>query len=152
MVYRGLSNGSWNSSNWHIKKDPESVEFKQNSSTSNPNISKTLSHGIINNTLFWKCVTRPFRCININCFNRLRFLARSAQICKNCIFLDNSNTITQKENMETREMTPYFSNTFTALIVCNIHFWTWKYLKSIFMWSLIWSIRVCKTPQFLTKS
>ena len=29
----------------------------------------------INNTIFWKHVTRPFRCIYVNCFNRLRFLA-----------------------------------------------------------------------------
>ena len=42
--------------------------------TSNPNISKIISHSIINNTIFWKCVTRPFRCIYVNCFNRLRFI------------------------------------------------------------------------------
>ena len=37
--------------------------------------SKTVSHSIISNATFWKCVTRPFRCIYVNCFDRLRFLA-----------------------------------------------------------------------------
>ena len=37
-------------------------------------------------------------------------------------FLDNLKTITQEGNMETRQMTPFFSSTFSALTVCNIHF------------------------------
>ena len=36
---------------------------------------KVLSHSIMNNTIFWKYVTRLFRCIYVNCFNRLRFPA-----------------------------------------------------------------------------
>ena len=43
---------------------------------SNINISKTVSHSIINNTIFWKCVTRTSRCIYVNCCNRSRFLAK----------------------------------------------------------------------------
>ena len=80
------------------------------------------------------------------------FLLRSAQNCKKCNFLDNLRTITQEGNMETRQMTPFFSSTFSDLTVCNIHFWTWKYSKFIFMWSTLWFILVCKVPQFLAKS
>ena len=46
----------------NIKKDAESAEIYQSSSTSNSNISGTVTHSIINNTIFWKYVTRPFRC------------------------------------------------------------------------------------------
>ena len=67
-------------------------------------------------------------------------------------FLDNLRTITQEENMETRQMTPFFSSTFSDLTVCNIHFWIWKYSKFIFMWSPFWSILIYKIPQFLTES
>ena len=45
-------------------------------------------------------------------------------------FLDNLKTITQKGNMETRQITPFFSSTFSDLTVCNIHFWIWKYTKN----------------------
>ena len=51
------------------------IKKRQNSSISNTNISKTLSQSIINNTIFWKSVTRLFRCIYVNCFNILTFFA-----------------------------------------------------------------------------
>ena len=105
----------------------------------------------MNNTIFWKCVRRPFRCTYIASID-LDFLVRSAQNCKKCKFLDNLRTITHKGNMETRQMTPFFSSTFSDLTVWNIHFWIWKYSKFIFMWSLLWFILVCKIPQFLAKS
>ena len=54
-------------------------------------------------------------------------------------------------NMKTREMIPFFFIYFSALTVCNIHFWIWKYSKFIFTWSPLWSILVCKIPQFLVK-
>ena len=57
------------------KKDADTAEIYQSSSTSNSNISETVSHSITNDNTFWKCVTRPFRCIYVNCFNRLRDLA-----------------------------------------------------------------------------
>ena len=44
-------------------------------------------------------------------------------------------------------MTPFLQSAFSALTVCNIHFWIWKY-----MWSPFWSILVWKIFQFLTKS
>ena len=52
----------------------------------------------------------------------IRKLLRSAQNCKKCTFLDNLRTITQKGNVETRQMTPVFSSTFPDLTVCYIHF------------------------------
>ena len=51
MFYRGLSHRSWDITHWNIKKCADSAEISQNSSTSNPNISVTLSHSIINNTI-----------------------------------------------------------------------------------------------------
>ena len=52
----------------------------------------------------------------------LDFLLRSAQYCKKCTFIDNLRTITQEGNIETRQMSPFFPSTFSALTVCNIHF------------------------------
>ena len=86
----------------------------------------------MNNTIFWKCVTRPFRWIYVNFFNSFRFLA---EVIKNCTFLGNLRIITQKGNMETRQMTQFFSCYFSALTVCNIYFWIRKYSKFIFIWS-----------------
>ena len=48
------------------------------------------------------------------------FLLRLAQNCKICTFLDYLQTITQEENMKTRQVTPFFHLLF--LLVCNIHF------------------------------
>ena len=36
--------------------------------------------------------------------------------------VDNLRTITQKWNLETRQMAPFFSFPFSAITVCNIHF------------------------------
>ena len=60
MVYRSLSHRSWDISDYNINKDTESAEISENSLTSNPNISKVVSHSIINNTIFWKYATGPF--------------------------------------------------------------------------------------------
>ena len=57
----------------------------------------------------------------------LDFLLRSAQNCKKCTFLDKLQTITQEGNMETRQVIPFFSSTFSALTVCN----TFLYLKIV---------------------
>ena len=47
----------------------------------------------------------------------LGFLLRSGQNCKRYTILDNLRTITQEENMETRQMTPFFSSTFSTLTI-----------------------------------
>ena len=127
MVFRGLRHRSWYISDKNIQNDAESAEILQNSSTSNPNISEIVSHTIINNTIF-----------SYNYANCCNFLLRSALNCKRCTFLDNLRTITQEWNMETRQMTPFFPSTFSA--VCNIRFWNWKCLRFIFKWSIL----VCK--------
>ena len=84
------------------------------------NISWKVAQTPINHSIFWKSVMRTFRCIYVNCFNRLRFLAEVTTNCKKCTFLDILRTITQEGNMETRQMTPFFSSTFYALFVTFI--------------------------------
>ena len=39
------------------------------------NISWTVARTLINHTIFWKSVMRTFRCIYVNYFSKLRFLA-----------------------------------------------------------------------------
>ena len=46
MVYRGQSHSSWDIKDQNIKKDANSAEIWQNLSTSNTNISETVSHSI----------------------------------------------------------------------------------------------------------
>ena len=49
----------------------------------------------------------------------LDFLLMLAQ---NYSFFNNLRIITQEGNVKTTQMTPFFSSTFSALPVCNIHF------------------------------
>ena len=77
---------------------------------------------------------------------------RSTQNCKRCTFLENLRTITQEGSMKTRQMTHFFLSTFSALTVCNIHFYIWKWSKFIFLWSHLWPILVCKIHQFWAKA
>ena len=100
MIYRGLSHCSWDISDYNIKKDAESQKFLKNSSTSNTHTSEIVSR--IKNTNFWKCVTRPFRCMYVNCFNPLRFLPEVSTKLQKMHFLDNLRTITQEGSMETK--------------------------------------------------
>ena len=95
-------------------------KFFKNSSNSNTHISETVSHSITNNTNFWKGITRPFRCLYVNCFNQFRFLAEVSTELQKMHFLDNLRTITQEGSMETRQMTPFFSSTFSNLFVIFI--------------------------------
>ena len=60
------------------------------------NISWTVAQTPINHSIFWNSVMRTFRCTYVI------------------------------GNMETRQMTPIFSSTFSALTACNIHFFIWK--------------------------
>ena len=61
-------------------------------------------------------VMRTFRCIYVNCFTRIWFLAEVSEKLQKCTFIDNLRTITQEGNMETRQMTPFLS-TFSTLFV-----------------------------------
>ena len=68
---------------------------------------------------FWKCVTRPFRWIYVNCFDRLNFLADiSIKLQKMHLFRQFQGHKSEG-NMETKQMTPFFSSTFFALTVFN---------------------------------
>ena len=83
------------------------------------NISLTVDQIPIKH-IFWKSVMRTFRYIYINCFNKLSFLLGSVQNYKKCTFLDNLRTITEERNMKTRQMTPFFSSTFSAQFITFI--------------------------------
>ena len=72
----------------------------------------------------------------------------SAQICKKCTIFGNLRIITQEAKKETRQMTQFFSSTFWALTVCDIYFCIWKMSKFVFMGSSLWSILVCKIPEY----
>ena len=104
--------------------------------------SWTLAQTPINHIIFWKTVTRTFRCIYVNCCNRIRL-----QIYKNTLFQQLRTKLRKKTWKQ--DKWPYFSSsTFSSLTVCNIHFYIWKWWKFIFMWS---SILVYKIPQFWQK-
>ena len=95
-------------------------KFLKNSSTSNTHTIETVSHSIINNINFWKCVTRPFRCTYVKCFNRLIFLAEVSKKLQKMYILDNLSTITQEGCMETRQMIPFFLSIFSNLFAIII--------------------------------
>ena len=63
-------------------------KFNKHLSNSNPhNICETVSRSTINNTIFWKCVTRPFRCIYENCLNILKISCWGQyRFAKNALF------------------------------------------------------------------
>ena len=60
----------------------------------------------------------------VNCLNRLRIIPEVSTKLQKMHFLANLRIITQEGNMETRQMTSFFSSTFC------IHFWIWKYWNS----------------------
>ena len=128
--------------------------------TLNSNIFGTVTHSTIKNTVFWKNLTRPFRHIYVNCLNRHRFLAVVSTKLQNLHFFRQFKDHKLRKKTWKLDKWPlfffffffFFSPLFSALDVCNIHFWIWKYSNFIFMWSTLWFILVCKTPQFLAKS
>ena len=75
-------------------------KFLKNSLISSTHTFETLSRSIINNTNFCKCVTRPFRCMHVNCFNQLRYLADVSTKLQKMHFLDNLRTITPGGSMK----------------------------------------------------
>ena len=106
---------------------------------------------LIRHVIFWQTAIKTFRSIYVNCFNTLRFPAEVRTKLLKMHFLDNLRAITQEGSTETRQMT-HFLSTFLTLTVCNIHFYIWKWSKFIFLWSPLWSILVCKIPQFWAKA
>ena len=75
-------------------------------------------------------------------------MLRSAQICKKCPIFGNLRTITQEEKKETRQMTPFLSSTFWVLTLYDIYFYIWKMSKFVIIGFPLWSILVCKIPEF----
>ena len=73
----------------------------------------------------------------------LGFMLRSAQNCKQSIFLANLSSITPKRNMETTQLTSFFKSTFPALIAS---------FNFVFVGTPLLSIAVCKIPQFWAKA
>ena len=69
------------------------------------------------NQLFWKGVMRTFRYIYLNCFNKLMFLAEVSTKLQKMHFFGNLRTITQKGNIETWQMKPFFLSTFSGLFI-----------------------------------
>ena len=113
-------------------------------------ISWTVAQTPIRYIIFWKTVIKTFRSIYVNCFNTLRFLAEASTKLQKMHFLDNLRTIIQERNTETRKMIPSFLSTFSALTVCNIHFYIWKWSKFIFLWGpfgLFWSAKYLNFEQ-----
>ena len=118
-------------------------KFFESSSTLKTNISEAVILSIINNANFGKCVTKPFRCIYVNCFNSLR-----QNKIEKIHILDNLRTINQEGKMEIGQIIPVYSCTVSNITVFNIYFWIWKCTKFIFIWRSHWTILICKIPQF----
>ena len=83
----------------------------------------------------------PWQWILTIALTDLDFLLRSAQICKKMHYFPQLKDHNSGRKKEIRQMTPFFSCTFWALMTCDIHFCIWKLLKFIFMGSLLWSIQ-----------
>ena len=91
---------------------------------------------------------RSLRWMQINCFNRFRFLSKvSTNLQKMCNFRQFKDHNSGK-NKGNQRNDPIFWFTFWALSVCDIHFCIWKISKFVFMGSPLWSILVCKIPEF----
>ena len=115
------------------------------------NISWAVAQTPINHIIFWKTVIRTFISIYVNCFNRLRFLAEVSTKLQKIHFMYNLRVISQEGSMKTRQMTPFLNLRFFEAM-SGIHFYISKWSKFIFMWSSLWSILVCKIPQFWAKA
>ena len=71
------------------------------------------------------------------------FLAEVSTKSKECTFFDNLRIITQEGNMKTTQITPFFHLLFLLYLPVTVN---------SFSNSLLWSILVCKIPQFFAKS
>ena len=103
---------------WSIKRDADAAEISQNSWTSNPKISETESHSIINNTIFQGC-NETFQMYIYKLLQQTQL--RSAQNCKIAPFRQFKDHNLKREH-DNQKMTPFSSYTFSTLNVCNIHF------------------------------
>ena len=70
--------------------------------------------------MFWKW---PFRCIYVNSFSRLRFLAGVGKNLQKIHFFEKCKDHNLGREHGNSLNDPVFSSTFYALTVWNIHFW-----------------------------
>ena len=103
---KGLSHCSWDINHWNIKKRCRLSRNLTKFFNFKPYISKTLSHSITKNAIFWKCVTRPFRCIYVNDFNWLRFLAVFSTELQKMHFFDNLRLLIRTSHHTFLESSP----------------------------------------------
>ena len=110
-----------------------------------------ISVSIVSNNIFWKRLTRPFRCIYVNCFNILNFFCWGQYKIEKMHLFDNLRIITQEGNMKTTQITPFFHLLFLLyLLVTFISEFENTY--NSFSNLLLRSTLVCKIPQFFAKS
>ena len=127
---------------------------------SNINFFKTLIHSIINNTIFWKSVTRPFRKkkrpfrgICVNCFNILRFFCWVRHKIEKMHFfgqLKDHNSGRKHENYSNDSIifficffcSTFLEYSFLNLKILKIHF-------QIHLFGPFWSV---KYPNFSPKA
>ena len=115
-------------------------------------ISWTVAQTPINHTILWKNVMRTFRCIYVNCVNRLKFLAQvSTKLQKTHFF---RQFVDHNSGMIHINLTndPFFHLPFPFYLFVTFIFCVWKKWKFIFALFSLWSILVCKIPQFWAKT
>ena len=106
----------------------------------------------ISNTIFWKYVARPFRCIYVNCFYRIRFLAEVSIKLQKMHFFRQFFDHNSGRDMENRKMTLFFYLIFPLWLFVTFISEFENNSKFIFMWSPLLSILVCESLNFWAKA
>ena len=90
-VRRIYSTGTigWQNSALDRRKFYDIKLFNYNCNIFIANISWTVAHTPINHIIFWKTVIRNFRCMHVNCCNRIRFLAGVSTKLQKHTFFNN---------------------------------------------------------------
>ena len=110
-----------------------------------------MSHSIVNNNIFWKRVTRPFRCIyDVNCFKILRFFCWDQHKFEKMHFFQQLKDHNSGREHENYINDPFFHLLFLLYLLVTFISEFENTLNS-FSNSLLRSILVCKIPQFLQK-
>ena len=106
----------------------------------------------INHTIFWKSVMRTFRCIYVNRFNRLRFLAEVSTELQKKHLSGNLRAINPEGNRKTRQMTPFFHQFFWLQLFITFIF-VFANSHSLFSWGPpfvpFWSVKCLNFGQKL---
>ena len=112
------------------------------------NILWTVAQTPIKSSISWKSLVRSFRWVEINCFNRFRFIAEISTNLQKMHYFGQFKDNNSGSIKETRQITPFFLSTFWVLTVCDNHFCISKLPKIHFHGVLLSSILVCKIPEF----